>query len=61
MAVVDVFDALLHRRPYKEPMGHAQAIAFIREGSGSHFDPTLVAALDACQPAMQAIAEQWHD
>ncbi|MDR0233958.1 MAG: hypothetical protein LBI31_04050, partial [Zoogloeaceae bacterium] len=41
-AIVDVFDALASRRPYKEPMSGEEAIARVQEGSGSHFDPRLV-------------------
>jgi response regulator RpfG family c-di-GMP phosphodiesterase len=45
VAVVDVFDALLHRRPYKEPWPYPDVVAYIRERSGSQFDPEVVAAL----------------
>lgn len=48
MAVSDVYDALRSRRPYKEPMSHERASGIIREGSGSHFDPIVVQAFDAC-------------
>ncbi len=41
-AIVDVFDALASRRPYKEPMSSAEALAKVREGADSHFDPRLV-------------------
>jgi len=41
-AVVDVFDALASRRPYKGPMPSEEALAIVREGAGSHFDPRLV-------------------
>ncbi|MCL2022626.1 MAG: HD domain-containing protein [Betaproteobacteria bacterium] len=41
-AIVDVFDALASRRPYKEPLSSEEAIAKVREGAGSHFDPRLV-------------------
>ena len=41
-AIVDVFDALASRRPYKEPMSSEEAIAIVREDAGSHFDPHLV-------------------
>jgi putative two-component system response regulator len=61
MAVADVYDALISRRPYKEPMGHEQALAWIEEHSGSQFDPSLVNALRAVQPQLLAIAQQWHD
>ena len=42
-AIVDVFDALCSKRPYKEPFSYEQAIAILREGAGSHFDPDLLA------------------
>ncbi|MES2902506.1 MAG: DUF3369 domain-containing protein [Pseudomonadota bacterium] len=45
VAVVDVFDALLHRRPYKEPWPYVDVVSYIRERSGSQFDPDVVAAL----------------
>ncbi|HEX5844685.1 MAG TPA: DUF3369 domain-containing protein [Pseudomonas sp.] len=44
VTVVDVFDALLHKRPYKEPWPLEQALAYIRERAGSQFDPLVVAA-----------------
>jgi HD-GYP domain-containing protein (c-di-GMP phosphodiesterase class II) len=43
-AVVDVFDALTSRRPYKEPMTCEAALAILHKDAGSHFDPRLVAA-----------------
>lgn len=61
MAVADVYDALISRRPYKEPMDHATALAHIVAGSGSHFDPAVVQALLANQDALQRIAWQWSD
>ena len=41
-AVVDVFDALTSKRPYKEPYPLEKAVAILREGSGKHFDPMIV-------------------
>jgi putative two-component system response regulator len=61
MAVADVYDALINRRPYKTSMSHEQALAIIEQGSGSHFDPTLVQALRAVQPQLISIAKQWQD
>lgn len=40
-AVIDVWDALTHRRPYKEPWSVAAARAEIERSSGTQFDPTL--------------------
>jgi putative two-component system response regulator len=41
-AIVDVYDALISKRPYKEPMSEAEALAIIEKDAGSHFDPALV-------------------
>jgi len=41
-AIVDVFDALTSKRPYKEPFSLATSLAIIRESRGSHFDPAIV-------------------
>jgi putative two-component system response regulator len=61
MAVADVYDALISRRPYKAPMSHADACAHIVGASGSHFDPQVVQALLATQDRLQAIAREWND
>ncbi len=45
-ALADVFDALTTRRPYKEPWPIERTLDFIRDQSGSHFDPDLVEALN---------------
>lgn len=42
VAVADVYDALMSRRPYKEAWSLEAAVAHIREQSGRHFDPDLV-------------------
>jgi len=61
MAVADVYDALLARRPYKEPMGAVQATAIILEGRGKHFDPEVVDAFMAIRDELQRIAAVWVD
>jgi putative two-component system response regulator len=44
VSVVDVFDALISWRPYKEPWTVEKARMVITEGAGSQFDPDVVAA-----------------
>jgi len=44
VSVVDVFDALVSPRPYKEPWSKEQAAEEIRQGAASQFDPTVVEA-----------------
>ncbi|HEY3019425.1 MAG TPA: HD domain-containing phosphohydrolase, partial [Solirubrobacteraceae bacterium] len=41
-AICDVFDALVSARPYKPAWPLERAIAEIRAGAGTHFDPALV-------------------
>lgn len=43
-AVADVFQALMARRPYKEPWPAEQALQYVRERSGSQFDAEVVEA-----------------
>jgi len=50
VAIADVYDALTSSRPYKIPLSHEEASKIIRESSGSHFDPYLI-----------AIFERYHD
>ncbi len=42
MALADVYEALTSDRPYKRAFTHDEAKKIIEEGSGTHFDPTLV-------------------
>jgi HD-GYP domain-containing protein (c-di-GMP phosphodiesterase class II) len=42
LAVVDVFDALTSKRPYREPMPLADALAYLERGAGTHFDEEMV-------------------
>jgi response regulator RpfG family c-di-GMP phosphodiesterase len=41
VAVVDVFDALLSSRPYKDSWSVERAIGEIKDGMGNHFDPDI--------------------
>ena len=42
MAIADVYDALISKRPYKKPFSTEEASRIIEEGSEKHFDPALV-------------------
>jgi len=41
-AIADVFDALVSRRPYKEPFGFDEAMGLLAQRRGGHFDPVLL-------------------
>lgn len=43
-AVVDVFDALTHDRPYRKAMTRQEALNYVKSESGKHFDPEVVKA-----------------
>lgn len=51
-AIVDVFDALASARPYKMAMSCEAALVMLREGSGSHFDPRLLARFCTLAPEL---------
>ena len=50
-AVADVFDALTHERPYKAAWDVDHAIAEIKTQAGRQFDPRVVGAFMAIDPA----------
>lgn len=51
-AIVDVFDALTSRRPYKEAFSLESAIQILAEERGSHFDPDLLDVFDHIAPEL---------
>ena len=51
-AIVDVFDALTSKRPYKEAFPFAEAMAILQRDAGSHFDPQLVDAFSRIAEAL---------
>jgi HD-GYP domain-containing protein (c-di-GMP phosphodiesterase class II) len=46
IAVADYFDALTHKRHYREPMPIHDVVQLIRDQSGTAFDPDVVAAFE---------------
>lgn len=61
MAVADVYDALISRRPYKEPWTIEATEAAILRGAGGHFDPRVVEAFTLRRAAFAEIAERFAD
>ncbi len=61
MAIADVYDALISRRPYKEPMPHEEAVRHIAQGRGSHFDPELVDVFLEIEAQFRQIAREFVD
>lgn len=51
LGIADVYDALATDRSYKPGMPHDAAVATMREGMGTHFDPGLFAHFEAVASA----------
>lgn len=58
-AICDVFDALISKRPYKQPWPKDMVVAEIKKGSGSFFDPFLVEAFLKIMPIIFKIKERY--
>lgn len=61
MALADVFDAMISRRVYKEPISMEETRAYIQAGSGSHFDPQVVEVFVANFDRFVDIAHRYPD
>lgn len=61
MALADVFDALISRRHYKDPVPIGEVVEIIREGRGKHFDPDIVDAFLDLQDQFVEIAYRFSD
>ncbi|HVR81616.1 MAG TPA: two-component system response regulator [Luteimonas sp.] len=59
VALADVLDALLSPRPYKPSWPLDDALAYIREQSGRHFDPRCVEALLRNRPRLEDICTRY--
>jgi response regulator RpfG family c-di-GMP phosphodiesterase len=59
VAVADVFDAMTSSRPYRDAESMDDAIEAIRAGSGSQFDPRVVAAFLTSVDEIVAIHERF--
>lgn len=60
-AIADVFDALTSIRPYKKPWSIDEAIEFIQNESGQHFDPQLVEIFIAQLPEILSINQEYAE
>lgn len=57
VAIVDVYDALIHRRVYKEPIPENSVLDILKASSGSHFDPSLIQVLMGILPEIRKIRD----
>jgi len=60
-AICDVFDALMSNRPYKKPWPLEEAIDFMKDGAGNHFDPRLITIFFDILPDIIRIRAEYLD
>jgi HD-GYP domain-containing protein (c-di-GMP phosphodiesterase class II) len=53
-AIIDTYDAIRSNRPYSSGKSAEVAIAQIKAGRGTQFDPEVVDAFYRCQPRIEA-------
>ena len=56
VAIVDVYDALTHDRVYRPALLDDDVITILQKGSGSHFDPVLLALFFSILDEIQQLA-----
>ena len=61
MAIADVYDALISKRPYKPPFTHEEGVSFIARNKGTHFDPDVVEAFLKVHEEFRKIASELPD
>ena len=61
VAITDVFDALTSERPYKKPWSVADAVRFMSDNAGTHFDPELLPLFIDLVPQVGQIRERFAE
>ena len=61
VAICDVFDALVSSRSYKKSWTDTEAIDFLRQNAGKHFDPRLVDLFIQNIPKIKAFSSRLDD
>ncbi len=61
VAITDVFDALTSARPYKAAWSVDDALAYMKDQSGKHFDPTFLSHFVNIVPEVLAVCERFTE
>jgi len=55
LAVIDAYEVLISKRPYKEPLSNEEAVKIISSNSGKQFDPKIVEVFIAIQERLKEV------
>jgi len=61
VAIADVYDALRMKRSYKTELSHEEAVRYIIDNAGKHFDPQLVEHFKKMHPAFNKVWNMMED
>jgi response regulator RpfG family c-di-GMP phosphodiesterase len=61
VAIVDVYDAMIHRRVYKDAIPEPDVLSSMSKAAGLHFDPMLLGVFMDILPTIRRIREQEQD
>jgi putative two-component system response regulator len=61
MAIADVYDALISKRPYKKPFSHEEAMHYIASAGGSQFDPDLASLFVSLSDKIKDVGKDYDD
>jgi response regulator RpfG family c-di-GMP phosphodiesterase len=59
IALADVYDALINKRVYKDAWEEDAVLYHIKQQSGKHFDPEIVAIFFEIYDVIKAIRAKW--
>lgn len=68
LSIVDVFEALSSKRPYRDPVGSEEALNYLQNNAGTQFDPEIVKVFSILfnqkqifiQGAKEAVSMEFH-
>jgi len=60
-AVVDFFDALSVDRPYRKALRNDDVVGMMRESSGAHFDPDILAVFLEARDEIEAVQAEYSE
>lgn len=59
VAIIDVYDALVHDRVYRGALSEEEALEIMKEGRGTHFDPDMFDVFLRVLPELRVIRQEF--